>query len=267
MEDVLYQPFPMLSGRRAQVWRHQPAYRRPRHFHVEPELNIVFSGWALMGVGRHQLLLQKGDVLFLKPAQDHVMLECSDDLELIVLAAVPELAARFSLDMIRAATRAVHIPHAECNRVQDVLFNLSGVSSALPQEETVGSLFEWALSQSQQGSSVSRRALSAIYRNEQQSAVDLARELKVPVSELSRHFSNDLGFRFVDARARLRLIRFIESVDRGQTLTRAASDHFGSYAQCHRVFRKHLGCSPKEFFLGARSEIAQATARNFGSRE
>jgi len=87
----------------------------------------------------------------------------------------------------------------------------------------------------------------------------MAQAMRVPASDLSRHFSSDLGLKFVDARARLHLIRFVRGVDEGQSLTRAASEHFGSYAQCHRLFRKHLGCAPSEFFAGRRSAIKEAT--------
>jgi hypothetical protein len=45
----LYQPFPMQPGHRAQAWRHQPAFLRPRHFHEEPELNLVTRGTATFG--------------------------------------------------------------------------------------------------------------------------------------------------------------------------------------------------------------------------
>jgi AraC-like DNA-binding protein len=35
---------------------------------------------------------------------------------------------------------------------------------------------------------------------------------------------------------------------------------FGSYAQCHRVFRRALRCSPQQYFAGTRESIAQAIA-------
>ena len=93
---ALFQPFPMLPGRAAQVWRHQPEYRRPRHFHEETEVNAVVRGSALVGIGDRTLELGPGELVMFEPGQDHVLLEASDDLELFVFALRPELAASAS---------------------------------------------------------------------------------------------------------------------------------------------------------------------------
>jgi len=50
----------------------------------------------------------------------------------------------------------------------------------------------------------------------------------------------------------LRLLRFVELVDRGQRFLPAAVEAgFGSYAQCHRVFMHTFGCTPRLFFRSA----------------
>jgi AraC-like DNA-binding protein len=259
MSSALYQPFPMLAGRRAQVWRHQPAFRRPRHFHEEPELNIVFAGWAKMGVGAHEVVMKPGDVLFQKPAQDHVMLDCSDDLDLFVAAATPELSARFASGTLPVGTATLSLPAQEAHQVLESLSLLGKVNSDEPHEEVVGSLFEWALPRAPSGHTLARRGLNSLVQNEAGAASDLARKLGVDASELSRNFAHDLGMKFVDARARVRLFAFVKSVDAGHSLTRAAAEHFGSYAQCHRVFRRYLSCSPRDFFGGKRLALAEAT--------
>lgn len=259
MPDTLYQPFPMLSGRRAQVWRHQPAFRRPRHFHEEPELNIVFAGWAKMGVGTHEVVMKPGDVLFLKPAQDHVMLDCSDDLDLFVVAATPELASRFSTGPLPTGMATLGLSKKEADKVLDSLCLLGQVQNSDPHEQVVGDLFEWALPRTPNGHTLSRKMLSSLVGGETQKAGSLARQLGVDAAELSRKFASDLGVKFVEARARMRLIAFVRSVDEGHSLTRAAAEHFGSYAQCHRVFRRYLGCSPRDFFTKSRLGLAAAT--------
>src|SRR5688572_27193116 len=84
----------MLPGRRAQAWRHQPAFRRPRHFHEEPEINLVTRGSCKMGVGDRPLRLTAGQLVVFQPGQDHELIEASPDLELFVFALRPELHAR-----------------------------------------------------------------------------------------------------------------------------------------------------------------------------
>jgi hypothetical protein len=49
---------------------------------------------------------------------------------------------------------------------------------------------------------------------------------------------------------------FVKPADLGANLSRAAVDAgFGSYAQCHRVFTRLLGCAPRLSFNGQRREI------------
>jgi AraC-like DNA-binding protein len=55
-------------------------------------------------------------------------------------------------------------------------------------------------------------------------------------------------------------MRFVHLVDHGATMSAAALDaDFGSYAQCHRAFQRALGCSPRDYFRGARSKLDEAT--------
>ena len=64
----------------------------------------------------------------------------------------------------------------------------------------------------------------------------------------------------VELRSRLKLSEFVRLVDAGQSFTAAALQaDFGSYAQCHRVFRRFTGCQPRAYFAGARAEIDLAT--------
>ena len=60
-------------------------------------------------------------------------------------------------------------------------------------------------------------------------------------------------------------MRFIDLVDRGSPFTRAALEaDFGSYAQCHRIFRRTLRCSPQAYFAGARTQLNDETALPLG---
>ena len=84
---------PALSDSRARarghVWHHVPATRRPRHFHAEPELNLIAAGQAVFGVGEAIISVSTGDLLWWPPGQDHVLLDASPDLDLYVIGVTP----------------------------------------------------------------------------------------------------------------------------------------------------------------------------------
>src|SRR6188474_321335 len=111
----------MLPGRRAQAWRHQPAYRRPRHFHPEPELNAVCKGSAVIGLGDRVVRLGPGGVILFHPGQDHVLLEASADLELWVVALRPDLAGQALHSLSRAASVGESLSLAAVNTLEHTL--------------------------------------------------------------------------------------------------------------------------------------------------
>lgn len=257
VQTPLFQPFPMLPGRRAQAWQHQPAYRRPRHFHLEPELNLVFSGRAKMGVGEHQFEMVRGDVLLLRPGQDHEMLEASSDLDLFVVALTPEIANAVLRLGLPVDPRPFRLPEQDLDRLRDKLGALREASDPLSPEWIVGELFASCESKLAWGHPVARKTLAAVQSDPQLQFDALARRLKIGAGELGRHFHKELGLKLVDFRTRIRLMLFVEHFGReGVSLTRAAAAAgFGSYAQAHRSFRHYLGCSPREYFSGRQALI------------
>ena len=86
-------------------------------------------------------------------------------------------------------------------------------------------------------------------------------ELRTHPSNLSRVVARELGVPLVELRSRLRLGEFVRLVDSGRSFTQAALDaEFGSYAQCHRVFRRATGVTPRAYFAGARVQVDLATS-------
>jgi hypothetical protein len=83
--EALYQPFPIPGTARGHVWHHVPATRRPRHFHAEPELNLIAAGRAVFGYGEATISVSAGDLLWWPPGQDHVLLDATPDLDLYVI--------------------------------------------------------------------------------------------------------------------------------------------------------------------------------------
>lgn len=265
MANALFQPFPMPSGRRAQVWRHQPEFRRPRHFHQEPEINLVVAGSGVIGLGPEAVLVSTGDLLLFEPGQDHVLLEASDDFDLFVMALRPELASRIRSASVLPWTRRLELTRSDVTKIATRLGALREVADASAVEGHVMDLFLLASKQPGSAHVVSRRALECVRAEPSVSGIALASQLKTAVSVLSRRFHRDLAVPFVEYRARIRLMRFVELADRGLPLSRAAIDAgFGSYAQCHRVFQRAVGCAPQTYFAGAR---AQVDAAMFSERE
>ena len=249
----------MANGRRAQAWRHQPQFRRPRHFHEEPELNLVVKGQGLVGIGEHVLSVGAGDLVLFHAGQDHVLLEASEDFDLFVMALRPELSARACASAPLAVSRSCRLSATELADATAKLSGLAETRDAVASENHIAELFRTALSRVTGGHVVSRRALEFVRAEPGVSGSALAKLLRTPQSAISRRFHQDLGVRFVEYRSRLRLMRFVELVDRGQSFSRAALEaDFGSYAQCHRVFHRMLGCAPQDYFAGARERVDDA---------
>jgi AraC-like DNA-binding protein len=263
---ALFQPFPMLPGRAAQVWRHQPAYRRPRHFHEEPEVNGVVRGVALVGIGDRTLELRAGELVVFEPGQDHVLLQASDDLELFVMALRPALAERARGSVPRVLDQKILLRERELDAFRERALALGEVADKISVEREIVELFASVGGHPSTSRVSSRRALGQLRSAPDVSAAELARRLRVAPAQLSREFHRDLGLTLVEYRARVRLMRFIHLVDAGASLSAAALDaDFGSYAQCHRTFQRALGCSPRDYFEGSRRLIDSATHRESAS--
>lgn len=251
----------MLPKRRAQVWRHQPSYRRPRHFHDEPEINLVVAGSAVLGIGDRVVCVSAGEMILFQPGQDHVLLESSTDLDLFVLALTPELADRAVGSRALASGRSVAFSTPEVSETVSEFAGLADVSDRDAVETRLAGFFSRAVEQARGVHVLSRRALESARAMPSLPAASLARRLATPPSRLSRRFHEDLGVTLVEYRGRLKLMQFVEIVDRGRAMHHAALEAgFGSYAQCHRVFRRALGCSPRAYFNGERLSIDQALA-------
>src|SRR5512136_3450621 len=107
--QAIHQGFlPSQGASNAFVWKYSPVNwgRRPRHFHIEPELNLIASGHATFGIGETIVQVEQGDLLRFPPAQDHVLLQASPDLYLFAIGMEPALSS----EVLRGEADQVMLP-------------------------------------------------------------------------------------------------------------------------------------------------------------
>ena len=256
MAEALYQPFPIPGTARGHVWHHVPATRRPRHFHPEPELNLIAAGRAVFGVGEATLSVSTGDLLWWPPGQDHVLLDSTPDLDLYVIGVTPAFSEHVLSDRVSGATGGatrLQLDHRTLTSLRTACAVQIADVDAPAVERHLGDL--WHEAQGLRARIADRhpltvRALSSLLGRPDLKRGELARLIHGNASEVSRYFHRDLGLTLVAYRTRLRLIRFIQLIegDHRSFLAAAIDAGFGSYSQCHRVFQQAFACTPRVFF-------------------
>jgi AraC-like DNA-binding protein len=209
-----------------------------------------------VAVGAKSTSVVAGDLVAFWPGQDHELIDASPDLELFVMALRPELAHHVKSWCYLPAQASTRLDRATLIQISEQACALETLSDRLVVESSLVRMFDTLGRYLNSAQSLTRRAASEVQRRPALSASEIAYCLRSTPSDVSRRFKVDSGVRLVEFRARVRLMKFIRVVDSGQSLTSAAlSADFGSYAQCHRVFQRVLGCSPREYFAGARATI------------
>ena len=267
---LFHQAFLPTSGtERAFVWKYSQAIggRRPQHFHIEPEVNLVVRGSATFAIGSAVAQVAEGDLLAFPSGQDHALLTASPDLYLYAIGLEPEYSAEV-LGPERAAGMPLHVALGtrELELIDDRAAAIVDRSRAHSLAAELWELSFWA---GVRGAPRTRRATHVLTRRTLQllsSAPELglgalARFARAHPSEVSRHFHGDMGVTLARYRARLRLLHFIRQVDSGERdlMSSASVAGFGSYSQAHRSFQSELGCAPRQFFTDGLREQMQAT--------
>lgn len=267
---ALHQSFlPSSGSARAHVWKFSLQYggRRPRHFHAEPELNLIVAGSATFGIGEAVVQGSTGEILGFPPGQDHALLEASSDLYLFSVG----MDAKFSSEVLRDERDRVALPFHVRLAPSDFRA-LSARSAAIVDQDHIeqpcAELWEHVCWLRRKNAGrldsamhvLTRRTLSLIAEGPDLDRDLLAQRLRASPFAISRYFHHDVGMTLVKYRTRLRLLRFIRLMDRGGNNLAAAAKAagFGSYSQCHRVFQTELGCAPRQFFFSDLRQQMQA---------
>lgn len=248
------------------IWRYRNlGIENKRHHHAELELNLVTRGLGTYLLGNRRYQIRRGDLLWLFPAQEHVLFEATADFEMWIAVFRRRVIKRTAIEPKTRVLLQTEPEGEFCRRLteQDVarfeqlfgeLAASTGQTSLLNAGLSYSLLQAWRCFERAADVPVRdvhpavERAARLIRDNADGNSLDiLARRAGLSAARLSRLFKEQTGFAIVDFRNRQRIQRFIDMYGTGQrtTLLAAALEAgFGSYPQFHRVFRRIMGYSP-----------------------
>lgn len=256
-------------GLHGNVWRyHNPTVANVKHHHAELELNLVTRGSGTYLLGNRKYQIRPGDLLWLFPAQEHVLINYTPDFEMWIAVFQRRLVKRVVLspgERVLAQPQPIEnccrrLLHPDCGRMEDLLEEVSasaGNSDLL--NAGLGYILLRAWHTFQRAAEIAggnvhpavERAARLIRDESVALSLDeLAQRVGLSPPRLSRLFKEQTGFPMVDFRNRIRIQRYLEiygSGNRFTVLDAALQAGFGSYPQFHRVFRRILGCSPANY--------------------
>jgi len=237
------------------------------HRHPELEANLVLSGHGTYLVGDRLVPFAAGSVVWLFPGQDHCVVRASADLRTIIAVWRRELIRGCGLGATAlaqddpAGTWSRTLPTA---RFRAELALCREVAAAQGGAADAG--LAWLLHRLWDdyhaapvgaGPGDLHPGVALVARLLADPACDdiplpaLATRAGLSPDHLGRLFRRQLGCTPVDYRQRRRLDRFLGTLKPGQSVLAAAlAAGFGSYAQFHRVFRRHLGVGPRAWLAG-----------------
>lgn len=251
------------------IWQYgNPASANRRHHHAELELNLVTRGHGVYLLGSRRYEIRRGDLLWLFPAQDHVLIEQSTDFRMWIGVFRHRAIRRLATDTAARPLLQQKWEGDACRRLsQEARRHLEDMLAALSAEGNQPGLYNaglgYALLQAwrsfDSASRVPVRDLHpAVERASRmirdgagaESLAALSRRAGLSSGRLSRLFREQTGYTMVDFRNRQRLERFFDVYGSGQrrtVLDAALEAGFGSYPQFHRVFKKVMGYSPGRY--------------------
>lgn len=249
------------------VWRYaNAANANRRHHHAELELNLVTAGEGTYLLGNRRYSIRRGDLLWLFPAQEHVLVEQSSDFAMWIAVFRRRAVKRFVMDESTCSLLESRFDGDTCRklsnvevlRFEDLFVELSSAGDAGLMNAGLGYALLHAWKCFQHAAAVParelhpavERAVALLGDHADYSLEETARKVGLSPSRLSRLFKEQTGSTMVDFRNRLRIEKFQQVYGNGlhHTLLEAALEAgFGSYPQFHRVCRGLLGCSPQEY--------------------
>jgi AraC-like DNA-binding protein len=235
------------------------------HYHAELEFNLITQGTGLYLLTSRKYQIRRGDLLWLFPAQEHVLIEQSPDFEMWIGVFKPNAVRRLATDANAKILRQSSPAGEYCRRLsQRALTRLESLLAEVAATREQYGLFKAGLGYSllsawQQFAGAADVPVQDVHPAVEKAARvirsdagrlsldDLALQSGLSATRLSRLFKQQTGVALVDFRNRQRVEKFLQLYGTGQRLTMldaALEAGFGSYPQFHRVFKRVLGCSP-----------------------
>jgi AraC-like DNA-binding protein len=270
---VMLQHLKLPANLDGKVWRYaNPAGANRRHHHAELELNLVTHGTGTYLLGNRKYQIGRSDLLWLFPAQEHVLIEQTPDFQMWIIVFRRRLIKRVAVDPASIPLLQQHCSDDACRRLrQHDLGRFEELFAQLTDSDDEPGLLNaglaFALLQAWKcferarevpGRSihpaVERTAHLMLSDEHNYTLPELARRAALSPSRLSRLFKQQTGLSIVEFRNRQRMQRFLDRYDivrgprrRTTLLEGALAAGFGSYPQFHRVFRQVTGCSPAQY--------------------
>jgi len=251
------------------IWHyHYHGRANAMHHHAELEFNLITQGHGLYLLANRKYQICRGDLLWLFPAQEHVLIEQSADFEMWIGVAKPKAVRLLATDANAKVLRQANPAGEYCRRLPQPDFaRLESLLTEIAATRERTGLFNAGLCYSFLAAwqsfehaaevpvhdvhpAVERAARFIRDRNNTVSLNELSRHAGLSPARLSRLFKQQTGVALVDFRNRQRIEKFLVFYGGGQrtTMLEAALEAgFGSYPQFHRVFKRVLNCSPGEY--------------------
>jgi AraC-like DNA-binding protein len=239
------------------------------HHHEELEVNLVLTGKASYLFGRRRVPLLAGSMIWLFPRQEHVLVDWSGDFSMWVVVFRPELVKRETAHPVRRILRSADPGDIFCRQIEaraaEVLaYAYQSIASEETDLEFTNAALGYAFVASWQAFQFSNEsvplsdvhpAVAKAVRLVSQADAPvplplLARQAGLSAPRLSRLFKRQIGISLTSFQQRKCLKRFLRAYRTGAryTLIEAALlAGFGSYAQFHRVFCRHMGMNPRAY--------------------
>ena len=257
------------AGLDGNLWHYRHHGRaNAMHHHAELEFNLVTQGRGLYLLANRKYQIRRGDLLWLFPAQEHVLIEQSADFEMWVGVARPKAVRRLATDASATVLRQANPTGEYCRRLPQPVFArlealLVDVATTHKQPGLFNAGLGYALLAAWQSfehaadvpvhdvhPAVEKAARYIRDKNNTIGLNDLARHAGLSAARLSRLFKQQTGIALVNFRNRQRIEKFLALYGTGQRMTMlgaALEAGFGSYPQFHRVFKRVLNCSPGKY--------------------